>query len=72
MDEKENLTQDLSEMPDEEIAALEKERKQAWEDKIAPCRKAAEQRKNNAAIVAEHDDMLADMLYELTMNEMEV
>lgn len=58
-------------MTDEEIAALEAEREAEHEAQLAPFRKAAEQRKQNTAIIAEHDDMLADMLFEITMNDLE-
>lgn len=41
------------------------------DDPTAPYRAAKEQRQTIAAIIAEHDNMLADMLFELTMNELE-
>lgn len=41
------------------------------EDPTAPYRAAKEQRQTSAAIIAEHDNLLADMLFELTMNELE-
>lgn len=34
-----------------------------------PYRNAQHQRKTSAEIVAEHDDMLAEMLFEITMNQ---
>lgn len=41
------------------------------EDKVAPFRAASEQREQSAEIVAEHDTLLADVLYELTMQEID-
>ena len=41
------------------------------EDPTAPYRAAKEQRQTSAAIIAEHDNLLADVLFELTMNELE-
>lgn len=42
------------------------------EDACAPYREAKEQRQQNAAIIEEHDNLLADILFEVTMNELEV
>ena len=56
---------------EEEIAAWEAERRKAHEAELAPYREAAQQRRESAAIIAEHDEMLADMLFEMTMNELE-
>lgn len=67
-------TEDAPEMPemtDEEIAALDKQRAAEEEAKLAPCKKAAQQRKNNAAVIAEHDELLADVLYEITVGQLE-
>lgn len=41
------------------------------EDPAAPYRAAREQRQTSAAIIAEHDNLLADMLFEMTMNKLE-
>ena len=41
----------------------ERERKAAWEAQIAPFRALKEQ-------IAEHDDLMADALYEITLLEM--
>lgn len=54
---------------EEEIAKWEEEREAAREAELAPYRAAARQRRESAEIIAEHDDLLADMLFELTMNE---
>lgn len=54
-------------LTDEEIAAMEAEREAMYEAKLAPCREAAKKRNSSAEIIAEHDDMLAEMLYEVTM-----
>ena len=64
-------------LTDEEIAALDGEERDDTppeddEDaKIAPFRAASRQRKQSAAIIAEHDDLLADILFEITINELE-
>ena len=49
----------------------EKKRKEEEEAKIAPYKAASDQRKESAEIIAEHDELLADMLFEMTMNEIE-
>ena len=49
----------------------ERKRKEEEEAKIAPYKAASDQRKENAEIIAEHDELLADMLFEMTMNEIE-
>ena len=63
-------TDEMLEVPgitEEEIAAMEAEREAMYEAKLAPCREAAEKRNSSAEIIAEHDDMIAEMLYEVTM-----
>ncbi len=60
-------------MPDptpEQLAEMEAERQAQDEAIFGPVRRAAEQRRNNAAVIAEHDELLADMLYELTMGQL--
>lgn len=47
----------------------ERKRKEEEEAKIAPYKAASDQRKESAEIIAEHDELLADMLFEMTMNE---
>lgn len=54
-------------MTDEEIAALEEERRQEEEAQLAPYKQAAEQRKQSAAIIAEHDELMAEVLFDLAM-----
>ena len=49
----------------------ERKRKEEEEAKIAPYKAASDQRKESAEIIAEHDELLADMLFEMTMNEIE-
>lgn len=58
---------EVPEITEEEIAAMEAEREAMYEAKLAPCREAAQKRNSSAEIIAEHDDMLAEMLYEVTM-----
>lgn len=59
------------EMTAEEIAALEVERKAAEEELLKPAKEAAQKRNDTADIVAEHDDLMAEMLYEMSLNEVE-
>ena len=54
-------------MSDEEIEALEEERRQEEEARLAPFTEAAQQRQESAAIVAEHDELIADAMYELAL-----
>ena len=49
----------------------ERKWKEEEEAKIAPYKAASDQRKESAEIIAEHDELLADMLFEMTMNEIE-
>lgn len=56
-------------LTDEEIAAMEKERQMEHDKEIAPYIEAARQRQSSAQIIEEHDNLLADMLYEITMNQ---
>ena len=57
-------------LTDEEAAELDAARERAWEEELAPYKAAAAQRKESAKIIAEHDNFLADMLFEMTMNEL--
>ena len=67
----ENLTEEIAAgVPDFNPDEWEKKRKEAEEAELAGAKAAAAQRKESAAIVAEHDEMFADMLFEMTMNEM--
>ena len=58
-------------LTNEEIAALEAERAAEAEMELAPAKAAAKMRKSSAEIIAEHDDMLAEMLYEMTLKDVE-
>ena len=40
-------------------------------DHTAAFRKAKQQREESAAVIAEHDELLAEVLFEMTMKEME-
>ncbi|MBQ8708530.1 MAG: hypothetical protein IJ523_10625 [Succinivibrionaceae bacterium] len=77
MDENKVLeTENTEEMPVEPAPEYDPEeeeerRRQEHEAAIQPYKDAAKQRKDSAAIIAEHDNLLADMLFEITMNEME-
>ena len=57
--------------PDFDPEENDREIREREERELAPYRAAAEQRRQNAAIIAEHDDLLADMLFEITMKDME-
>lgn len=60
---------EAKEMTAEEIAALEAERKAAEEELLKPAKEAAKKRNETADIVAEHDDLMAEMLYEMSLKE---
>ena len=51
----------------EQIEQEEAEREARENEIYGPYREAAQKRNNSADIVAEHDDMIAEMLYEVTM-----
>ena len=57
-------------MTDEEIEALEEVRRREEEERLAPFREAADQRKQSAAIVAEHDELIVEAMYELAVMKM--
>lgn len=73
MDENEVLTpEEMPEpAPDYDPEEEEERRRREHEAELAPYKAAAKQRKDSAEIIAEHDNLLADMLFEITMNEME-
>lgn len=54
----------------EQLAEMEAERQAQDDATYGPMRRAAEQRRQSAAIIAEHDELLADMLYEITMGQL--
>ena len=63
---------------DEDFARWEKERKQRETAMLKPYKDAAKERKkaaalstDNADISAQHDDLLAELYYEMTMMELE-
>ena len=70
MKEVENMSNPMPmEFTPEQLERDEAERAAHEEKTFAPYRKAREQREVSAEIVAEHDDMLAEMLFEITMNQ---
>ncbi len=74
MDENEinTIMENIDPMPSprpEQWAEEEAERKAREEAVLGPARRAAQQRAESAAIIAEHDDLLADVLYEITMTQ---
>ncbi len=70
MDENEIMEPVIPAPTPEQLAEMEAERQAQDEATFGPMRKAAKQRQSNAAVIAEHDEMLADMLYELTMSQL--
>jgi len=56
-------------LTDEEIAEAEAQRKASEEARLEPYRAAARQRAESAQIIAEHDEALVEILFEITMNE---
>ena len=71
MDENEVMTTEFPDNPDYDPEEWERKRKEEEEARLAPYKAAAAQRQESAVIIAEHDELLADMLFEMTMNEME-
>ncbi len=67
MDENEMIQENA--LTDEEIAEMEAQRKAEEEARLEPYRAAARQRAENAQIIAEHDEALVEILFEITMNE---
>ena len=55
----------------EEQEEEERRREAEHEAMLKPFKYAAQQRRESAQIVAEHDDLLAEMLFEITMNQFE-
>lgn len=74
MEENEILEPTPEPMPEptpEEIEEWERERAEAWEAKIRPYRELGIKIRAAAEINAEQDDLIADILYEQIINEME-
>lgn len=65
----EELTDDMPPAPDFDPDEWDRKRKEEWEAMLAPYKAAAKQREESAGIIAEHDELIADMLFEITMNE---
>lgn len=65
----ETFTDDFPPHPEDDTD-WDKKRREEEEKRLAPYKAAAAQRKENAAVIAEHDQLLADMLFEMTMNEL--
>ena len=66
MDESTNYPA-MPELTDEEKARLEEEAQANRDAELAPYKAAAKQRQQSADVIAEHDDLLAEMLFEITM-----
>ena len=67
MDENEVLTPELADMPEppDDPEEDERRRREEWEAKIKPYRELRQQ-------INEHDELMADMLYEVTLLELGV
>lgn len=59
----------VPELTPEQLAEMEEAQRTEDEATYGAARNAAKQRRQSAAIIAEHDELLADMLYEITMNQ---
>lgn len=57
--------------PDFDPDENDREIREREERELAPYRAAAKQRKESAAIIAEHDDILAELMFNDTMRELE-
>ena len=57
--------------PDFDPEENDREIREREEREIGPYRAAAQQRKESAAIIAEHDDILAELMFNDTMRELE-
>jgi hypothetical protein len=55
----------------EDIERWERERAEREAAEIAPAQRVKEQRNQNTDVIAEHDNLLADILFEITVNEIE-
>ena len=72
--EEQNTT--IQEIPEhdptpEEIEEWERERAEREAARLKPYKDAAKERKQATATIAEHDDLLAEMLFEITVHEIE-
>ena len=56
----------------EEIAQWEQERSDEQARITKPYEDVKKQREDNARVIAEHDELMAEMLYEITLNQMGV
>ena len=74
MDENEVMMEedimDIPDDPDYDPDEWERKRKEEEEKRLKPYKEAAAQRKESTAIIAEHDELIADMLYEIIINEL--
>lgn len=59
---------DEREMTAEEIEEICRMKERELAERLAPYIRAARLREESARIIAEHDDMLAEMLFEITMS----
>lgn len=65
------IMEEIREPSPEEIQIWDEERKKNREAELAAAKAAAEMRKSTAKIIAEHDDILAEVLFELTLKDIE-
>ena len=62
---------DVRELTGEELEALEALRDEEQDRALEPYRRAAAQRRQSAEIVAEHDEILAELMFNDVMRELE-
>lgn len=77
MPDEENLNVQDEPIPEpeptpEQIEEWERERAEREAAKLAPSHAAQQQRNTTAEVAAEHDDLIADILYETTINDIGV
>lgn len=70
-EEYEVYADDFPQPTDEDLRRWEREREERREAYLAPFRAATAQRKESARLTAEHDNDLAELLFEITMMKLE-
>lgn len=63
--------QDIPPMTPEEIEEMERQAAEERERRLKPYTDAAKMRRQSAEIIAEHDDILAELMYNDTIRELE-
>lgn len=63
--------QDIPPMTPEEIEEMERQAAEERKRRLKPYTDAAKMRRQSAEIIAEHDDILAELMYNDTIRELE-